>query len=46
MNVLFSALGLITALYWLSIVRLWFRYMKTVPFFEVTDCRMMKQFFL
>ena len=38
MNVLFSALGLITALYWLSIVRLWFRYMKTVPFFEVTDC--------
>lgn len=38
MNVLFWGFALITALYWLSIVVLWFRFIKTVPVFEVTDC--------
>ena len=37
MNVLFIALALISALYWISIVVLWFRYMKTIPVFEVAD---------
>lgn len=38
MNIFVLALALISSLYWLSIIVLWFRYMKTLPVFKVTDC--------
>jgi len=38
MNILILAFALISALYWLSMSVLWYRYMKTLPVFKVNDC--------